>query len=52
MTMQREKPRFSTISVTMVRLGALDTIAIYRGDDLSWVAHFRNGCGELRDAAT
>jgi len=50
--MQRERPPLSTITGTMVRLGAQDTIAIYRWDDLSWVAHFRDGCGELSDAAT
>lgn len=52
MNSQRERPPFSTISGTMVQLGARDTIAIYRWDDLSWVAHFRDGCGELSDAAT
>jgi hypothetical protein len=52
MDMRREKPPFSTISGTMVQLGARDTIAIYRWDDLSWVAHFRDGRGELSDAAT
>jgi hypothetical protein len=50
--LQREKPPFSTISGTMVQLGARDMVAIYRWDDLSWVAHFRDGCGELSDAAT
>jgi hypothetical protein len=52
MNTQRERPPFSTISGTMVQLSASDTIAIYRWDDLSWVAHFRDGCGELSDAAT
>jgi hypothetical protein len=52
MNMQRERPPFSTISGTMVQLGARDLIAIYRWDDLSWVAHFRDGCGELSDAST
>jgi len=52
MDIQRERPPFSTISGTMVRLGERDTIAIYRWDDLSWVAHFRDGYGELSDAAT
>jgi hypothetical protein len=52
MNTQRERPPFSTISGTMVQLGARDTIAIYRWDGLSWVAHFRYGCGELSDAAT
>ncbi len=52
MSMQRERPDFSTISGTMMQLGARDTIAIYLWDDLSWVAHFRDGCGELSDAAT
>jgi hypothetical protein len=52
MNTQSEKPPFSTISGTMVQLGARDTIAIYRRNDLSWVAHFRDGCGELSDAAT
>ena len=52
MNTQPERPPFSTISGTMVQLGARDTVAIYRWDDLSWVAHFRDGCGELSDAAT
>ena len=52
MDVQREKPPFSTISGTSVRLSERDTIAIYRWDGLSWVAHFRDGCGELDDAAT
>lgn len=52
MNLQRERPPFSTISGTMVQLGARDTIAIYRWDDLSWVAHFRDGGGALSDAAT
>jgi len=49
---QRERPPFSTISGTMVQLGERDMIAIYRWDDLSWVAHFRDGYGELSDATT
>jgi hypothetical protein len=36
----------------MVQLGTSDVIAIYRWDGLSWVAHFRDGCGELSDATT
>lgn len=52
MNTQRERPPFSTINGTMVQLGARDTIAIYRWDDLSWVAHFRDGRGQLSDAAT
>jgi len=52
MKVQREQPPFSTISGTSVRLSERDTIAIYRWDDLSWVAHFRDGYGELSDAAT
>jgi hypothetical protein len=52
MHVQHEKPPFSTISGTSVRLSERDTIAIYRWDGLSWVAHFRDGCGELSDAAT
>jgi hypothetical protein len=49
---QRERPPFSTITGTMVQLGGRDLVAIYRWDDLSWVAHFRDGCGELSDATT
>ena len=52
MNVQREQPPFSTISGTSVRLSERDTIAIYRWDGLSWVAHFRDGYGELEDAAT
>ena len=52
MNVQRERPPFSTISGTSVRLNDRETIAIYRWDGLSWVAHFRDGCGELDDAAT
>jgi hypothetical protein len=52
MNVQHERPPFSTISGTSVRLSERDTIAIYRWDGLSWVAHFRYGCGELSDAAT
>lgn len=52
MKVQREQPPFSTISGTSVRLSERDTIAIYRWDGLSWVAHFRDGYGELEDAAT
>jgi len=52
MKVQREQPPFSTISGTSVQLSERDTIAIYRWDDLSWVAHFRDGYGELSDAAT
>jgi hypothetical protein len=52
MNIQRERPPFSTISGTSVRLSERDTIAIYRWDGLSWVAHFRDGYGELSDAAT
>jgi len=52
MDAQRERPPFSTLSGTSVRLSERDTIAIYRWDGLSWVAHFRDGCGELEDAAT
>lgn len=52
MDVQRERPPFSTISGTSVRLNERDTIAIYRWDGLSWVAHFRDGYGELDDAAT
>ena len=47
MDSKRERPPFSTISGTSVRLNERDTIAIYRWDDLSWVAHFRDGYGEL-----
>lgn len=49
---QRQRPPFSTISGTSVRLSDRETIAIYRWDGLSWVAHFRDGHGELSDAAT
>ena len=52
MKVQREQPPFSTISGTSVRLSDRDTIAIYRWDGLSWVAHFRDGHGDLEDAAT
>jgi len=52
MNVQREQPPFSTISGTSVRLSDRDTIAIYRWDGLSWVAHFRDGHGDLEDAAT
>jgi hypothetical protein len=52
MNIQRETPPFSTIRGTTVQLGARDTIAIYRWDGLSWVARFRDGCGELSDAAS
>jgi len=52
MNVQREQPPFSTISGTSVRLSDRETIAIYRWDGLSWVAHFRDGYGELEDAAT
>jgi hypothetical protein len=52
MKIQREQPPFSTISGTSVRLSERDTIAIYRRGGLSWVAHFRDGYGELNDAAT
>ena len=52
MNIQSERPPFSTISGTSVRLSERDTIAIYRWNDLSWVAHFRDGYGELSDAAT
>ncbi|HEY2558763.1 MAG TPA: hypothetical protein VGI48_03530 [Caldimonas sp.] len=52
MNTQRERPPFSTIAGTSVRLSERESIAIYRWDDLSWVAHFRDGCGELSDAAT
>lgn len=52
MKVQRQLPPFSTISGTSVRLSDRDTIAIYRWDDLSWVAHFRDGHGELSDATT
>ena len=52
MDVRSDKPPFSTISGTSVRLNERDTIAIYRWDGLSWVAHFRDGCGELEDAAT
>jgi hypothetical protein len=52
MNVQRERPPFSTISGTSVRLSERDTIAIYRWDGQSWVAHFRDGYGELDDAAT
>lgn len=52
MNVQREQPPFSTISGTSMRLSERDTIAIYRWDDLSWVARFRDGYGELSDAAT
>lgn len=52
MKVQREQPPSSTISGTSVRLSERETIAIYRWDDLSWVAHFRDGYGELSDAAT
>jgi hypothetical protein len=52
MNVPHEKPPFSTITGTSVRLSERDTIAIYRWDGLSWVAHFRDGYGELDDAAT
>jgi len=52
MEAQRERPPYSTISGTSVRLSERDTIAIYRWDGLAWVAHFRDGQGELEDAAT
>ena len=52
MNTHRERPPLSTISGTMMRLSERDTIAIYRWDELSWVAHFRDGYGELSDAAT
>ena len=52
MKVQREQPPFSTISGTSVRLSDRDTIAIYRWDDCSWVAHFRDDGGELSDATT
>ena len=52
MDAKRERPPFSTISGTSVRLSERDTIVIYRWDGLSWVAHFRDGHGELEDAAT
>ena len=52
MDVQREQLPFSTISGTSMRLSECDTIAIYRWEDLSWVAHFRDGYGELYDAAT
>jgi hypothetical protein len=52
MNVQHEKPPFSTITGTSVRLSERDSIAIYRWDGLSWVAHFRDGYGELDDAAT
>jgi hypothetical protein len=52
MNVRRERPPFSTISGTSVRLSERETIAIYRWDGLSWVAHFRDGHGELDDAAT
>jgi hypothetical protein len=52
MDVPRERPPFSTISGTSVRLSDRHTIAIYRWDGLSWVAHFRDGYGELEDAAT
>jgi hypothetical protein len=51
MDTQREQPPFPAISGTSVRLGERDTIAIYRLDDLAWVARFRDGQGELHDAA-
>jgi len=50
--MQHERPPFATISGTTLQLGARDTIAIYVWNELSWVARFRNGRGELSDAAT
>jgi hypothetical protein len=52
MDVRSDRPPFSTISGTSVRLSERDTIAIYRWDGLSWVAHFRDGYGELEDAAT
>ena len=52
MDVQHEQPPFSTISGTSMRLSERDTIAIYRWNNLSWVAHFRDGYGELNDAAT
>ena len=52
MDVQREQPPFFTISGTSMRLSERETIAIYRWDDLSWVARFRDGYGELSDAAT
>lgn len=51
MNTQRENPPFSTISGTMLKLGAGDRIAIYRWDDRCWVARFRDGGGELSDAS-
>jgi hypothetical protein len=52
MDVQREQPPFSTISGTSMRLSERETIAVYRWDRLSWVAHFRDGQGELNEAAT
>src|SRR5262245_49054292 len=52
MKMQHQRAPFSTISGTMVRLSARDTVAFYRRDDLSWVAHFRGGRGDLSNVAT
>ena len=52
MDVQREQPVFSTISGTSMRLSERDTVAIYRWGGLSWVAQFRDGYGELSDAAT
>lgn len=50
--MKVQPPPFSTISGTSVRLSEHESIAIYRWDSCSWVAHFRDGHGELSDAAT
>jgi len=52
MNVQRERPPFSTITGTTVRFGERETVAIYRWDGLSWVAHFRDGCGEIQDAVS
>ena len=52
MDVQGEQPDFSTISGTSLRLSERDTIAIYRWGGLSWVTQFRDGQGELSDAAT
>lgn len=50
MSVHVEDPPFIPISGTTVRLSERDTIAIYVRDGLSWVAHFRDGRGELSDA--
>jgi len=51
MNEQSERQPSLAISGTWVRLSERESIAIYRLNDVSWVAHFRDGCAELCDAA-